>query len=51
MWQPHKFTPAWRKDQWIRWASEHWPNESISKFKQMKKSQLIAMYHNGDKDL
>ena len=46
MWQPHKFTPAWRKDQWVCWAIKRWPNESVDKFKQMKLKQLIAIFHS-----
>jgi hypothetical protein len=46
MWQPRKFTPSWSKSQWVRWASNRWPNESISRFKKMKVNQIIAMYHS-----
>ena len=42
-WQQYKFTPAWSKIQWVHWASKRWPNESIDKFKQMRKKQLIAI--------
>ena len=45
-WQQYKFTPAWSKIQWVHWASKRWPNESIDKFKQMRKKQLIAIYHS-----
>tara|TARA_R100001594_G_scaffold19782_1_gene38527 strand:- start:38 stop:775 length:738 start_codon:yes stop_codon:yes gene_type:complete len=44
-----KFTPAWRKQQWVDWATNKWPNQPVSKFKQMKTKQLIAIYHNCDK--
>ena len=40
------FTPAWNKKQWIHWATERYPNESVAKFKQMETNQLIAIYHN-----
>jgi len=41
-----RFTPAWRRQQWVHWATKRWPNEPIAKFKQMKTNQLIAIYHN-----
>ena len=44
-----KFTPAWRKQQWVDWATNKWPNQPASKFKQMETNQLIAIYHNCDK--
>ena len=46
MFRQQAFTPAWNKRQWIRWAIERYPNESVVKFKQMRKLQLIAIYHN-----
>ena len=46
MWQVKKFTPSWSKSQWVRWATNKWPNESIKRFKDMKVNQIIAMYHN-----
>ena len=46
MFRLSKFTPAWSRQQWIRWAGNRWPNESISRFKKMKVKQIIAMYHN-----
>ena len=46
MWRPYRFTPSWTRRQWIHWAINRWPNESVTKFKQMKITQLIAIYHN-----
>ena len=46
MWRQYKFTPAWNKVQWIHWATNKWPNESVNKFKRMHKKQLIAIYHS-----
>ena len=46
MWQQYRFTPAWTKMQWVHWATNKWPNEPISKFKQMKINQLMAIYHS-----
>ena len=46
MFRQQAFTPAWRRQQWVRWASNRWPNEPVAKFKQKKTSELIAIYHN-----
>ena len=46
MFRRQAFTPAWSKQQWVRWASKRWPNEPISKFRKMKVKQLIAIYHS-----
>ena len=49
MFRQQAFTPAWRRQQWVDWATNKWPNQPVAKFKQMKTNQLIAIYHNCDK--
>ena len=44
--RPQAFTPAWNRRQWVRWAAERYPDEPMSKFKQKKTSELIAIYHS-----
>lgn len=44
--KPQAFTPAWNRRQWVRWATERYPNEPVAKFKQMSVKQLIAIYHS-----
>jgi|21_taG_2_1085346.scaffolds.fasta_scaffold00989_6 hypothetical protein len=46
MFKPYKFTPAWRRQQWVDWASSRWPNQPVSKFNKMSVKQLIAIYHS-----
>ena len=46
MFRPRRFTPAWRRQQWIDWASSRWPNQPVAKFKKMKTKQLIAIFRN-----
>ena len=46
MFRQQAFTPAWRRQQWVDWASKRWPNQPVSKFKKMSVKQLIAIYHS-----
>ena len=37
--------PSWTKDQYVSWANKKYPG-NISKYKNMKKAQLIAIFIN-----
>ena len=42
----NRFTPAWSKAKWVSEVSKHYPHSPVTKFKQMKIKQLIAIWHN-----
>ena len=42
----NQYCPYSRKHQLVSWAIGRWPSQPSSKFKQMSKKQLYAIYYN-----